>query len=132
MDVLDGTALPPLQPQGPPGRRNLRARAYASQIHQLQQQGYTLNAIHAALCSLGVPVSKSTVQREAALYAARSAAAARPEPAHAITGSAPLAAALGEPPGKAAHGEQRSGRDIAEDFMRGHSDNVFLRARGKS
>lgn len=134
MDVHDDTAHPRLQPQGPPGRRNLRARAYAAQIYQLQQQGYTLTAIHSALCAMGVPVSKSTVQREAALYVARIAAATLQPvpPATQAAGPLPVAAHVApKPGGPLLGGDPRSGKEIAEEFMRGHSDNVFLRAKGK-
>ncbi|URI07944.1 hypothetical protein MW290_04995 [Aquincola tertiaricarbonis] len=134
MDVRDDTPHPRLQPQGPPGRRNLRARAYAAEIYQLQQQGYTLTAIHSALCAMGVPVSKSTVQREAALYFARIAAATLQPATPATQAAAPLTVAAHvapKPSGTLLSGDQRSGKEIAEEFMRGQSDNVFLRAKGK-
>ena len=60
-----------LAPTGPPGRITRKARAFAAEIRQLRDQGYTFEAIRAALADAGVHVSSSTVRREATKTAAR-------------------------------------------------------------
>jgi len=54
-----------LEPSGPPGRSNRKARAFQLEIHRLRDEGYSLAAIRAALANAGMRVSKSTVHREA-------------------------------------------------------------------
>jgi hypothetical protein len=54
-----------LLPTQAPGRLTRKARHYLPQIVQLRAQGYTLEAIQQALAAVGVPVSISTVRREA-------------------------------------------------------------------
>ena len=54
-----------LEPSGPPGRGNRKARAFQLEIHRLRDEGYSLAAIRAALADAGMRVSKSTVHREA-------------------------------------------------------------------
>ncbi len=49
-----------LAPTGPPGRITRKARAFAAEILQLRNQGYTFEAIRAALAEAGVHVSSST------------------------------------------------------------------------
>jgi hypothetical protein len=60
-----------LTPTAPPGRITRKARAFTAEILQLRHQGYTFEAIRAALASAGVHVSHSTVQREVARAAGR-------------------------------------------------------------
>lgn len=60
-----------LAPTGPPGRITRKARAFTAEILQLRDQGYTFEAIRAALADAGVHVSSSTVRREAAKTAGR-------------------------------------------------------------
>jgi hypothetical protein len=55
-----------LIPKDPPGRANRKARSFALEIVRLRSEGYTCNAIRIALAEIGVDVSLSTVQREAA------------------------------------------------------------------
>lgn len=55
-----------LQPKHPPGRKSRKVRAFATEIHRMQADGYTCDEIREALADVGVVVSRSTVQREAA------------------------------------------------------------------
>jgi hypothetical protein len=53
-----------LKPAGPPGRANRKARAFTTEIVELHQLGYTLEAIKQALEGAGVHVCRMTVHRE--------------------------------------------------------------------
>jgi len=133
-----------LAPKCPPGRSTRKARAFAAEIARLRAQGYTFEAIRAALAEAGVPVSKSTVQREvsragtpqSAVVAASGAVPAGRTSAHAPVSVPALAlqtAAIATPAAiqRAAEGtELRSGKDIAEAFMRNRITNPLLRAKG--
>jgi len=54
-----------LVPTQSPGRGTRKARDFACEIVELRSQGYTLDAIRAALADAGVYVTISTVWREA-------------------------------------------------------------------
>lgn len=54
-----------LVPTQSPGRGTRKARDFGSEIVELRAQGYTLDAIRAALADAGVHVTISTVWREA-------------------------------------------------------------------
>lgn len=127
-----------LAPKRSPGRSTRKARAFAAEIAQLRAQGYTYEAIREALAEAGVQVSKSTVQREVSRpeaiqpavrvagvgvrAAAASEAALAPEPASAPITSAGLHHT-------ADRNEHRSGKDIAEAFLRERITNPLLRAK---
>jgi hypothetical protein len=114
----------PLAPKHPPGRSTRKARAFEAEIGRLRAQGYTLEAIREALADIGVSVSRSTVQREAARHIRDSAGV------HAATllGSTSTTAALpvtpDDPPGPA---EPSRGKLIAEAFIRGRITNPLIR-----
>jgi hypothetical protein len=127
-----------LTPKVPPGRSNRKVRSFELQIAQLCIQGYTLEAIRDALAEVGVRVSKSAVQREAA----RSAKARRqvtgaghPAGPGRVTTQSPVAtaAALAGPTRRLeslpTRPDERSGKDIAEAFMRDRITNPLLRNR---
>jgi hypothetical protein len=119
-----------LDPKHPPGRANRKARAYESEIVRLRAEGYTCEAIRVSLADIGVEVSLSTVQREAARREKR-----KPDiPAtmtrlltrvptderpveHASATASPFAA------------DKRSGREIAEAFVSKRYTNPLLRDR---
>lgn len=116
-----------LAPKDPPGRSTRRARGFAADIRLLRSQGYTFEAIREALAEAGVPVSKSTVQREMARQASRPPASpggvaeptllaldCRPAPSPAAPAFAP---------------DQRSGKEIAEAFAKGRINNPLFRNR---
>ncbi len=113
---IDATTL---KPRRLPGRSTRKARAFEAEIARLRAEGYTFEAIQEALAAAGVKVSRTTVKREAARHTAR-AVAATPRPA-----TRPPAARLDMP----IRSESRSGKDIAEDFMRNRITNPLLRNR---
>jgi hypothetical protein len=123
-----------LVPAIPPGRATRKARAYEAEIVQLRQSGYTYEAIRAALAQVGVDVTISTVRREATRAAATPrlrhplnvAKDALRVPASPATSAASLPAAriaVGSPQ------ERRSGRDVAETFMRSQITNSLIRSK---
>ncbi len=117
-----------LQPKQPPARKSRKVRQYADEISRLQADGYTCEEIRMALADVGVVVSRSTVQREAARALQRK---------HAMdsTGSTP-ASAPATPPNDRSHVlpsprlqavDPRTARQAAEDFMKDQVTNPLLR-----
>lgn len=122
-----------LVPVRPPGPNIRKARAFATEIWLLREQGHTFESIREALAAVGVHVSNSTVQREAARASRRppsaSAMANRPvdEPTPPFPEAAPERVARPEDTSTPADG--LSGKDIAEAFMKNRSTNPLIRAR---
>ena len=116
-----------LNPKHPPGRVNRKARAFEHEIARLRCEGYTCEAIRGSLADIGVDVSLSTVQREAARSKRRlvvSRGAGLLSTAEAPTPSAsPANAASG------LVGDPRTGREIAEAFVSKRYTNPLLRDR---
>jgi hypothetical protein len=122
-----------LIPTHPPGRSTRKARDFETEIVQLRAQGYTLEAIRNALANAGVHVTISTVRREATradashretpLFGppATKARAAAPSPAATTREALPVASQVLP--------ERRSGRDVAEDFMRNRITNPLIRSK---
>jgi hypothetical protein len=117
-----------LNPAIPPGRSNRKAREFSVEIARLCMHGYGCKAIREALAEAGVNVSKSTVQREIARLSrpvARGLQLATPahRPPELDSPAAPTTALhrLAEEP--------RSGKDIAEAFMKGRITNPLFRNR---
>ena len=118
-----------LTPKLPPGRANRKALAFAADIHRLRAAGYSFEAIRVALLEAGVKVSRTTVKREAA--SRRTAAQSAPQRLVAVP-PVPLA-----PPGAddavtapaSFIGDSRSGKEIAEAFMKGRTSNPLMRER---
>lgn len=130
----------PLAPTGPPGRRTRKARAFTAEIRQLRDQGYTFEAIRAALAAAGVQVSSSTVRREATKGAARvrgghsgptapSALRSLPPPG-AVDGAMAPAATAGQPTTSLANPGR--GKASAEAFFSRHHSNPLLPPRETS
>ena len=124
-----------LIPIRPPGRSTRKARTFAIEMRQLREQGYTFEAIREALAGAGVHVSNSTVQREVA-RATKSGASGSPT----VFGSpsdrpalSSLAPVVREPPatlpGNRATDDHRSGKDLAEAFVRSQSTNPLIRTK---
>ena len=124
-----------LTPKLPPGRSSRKGLAFGTEIVRLRSQGYTLEAIRQALLEVGVSVCRSTILREAARHARA------PEPPVIVappsrrddsnaSPSVPMPAGppvvAARPPPSSAH---RSGRDIAETFIRGRITNPLVRDR---
>ena len=118
-----------LNPKHPPGRVDRKARAFDSEIAQLRSEGYTCEAIRAALADIGVDVSLSTVQREAARCLERRSPFVVKEPARASTKSDPAAVTPRTPALSVLVGDPRTGKEIAEAFVGKRYTNPLLRDR---
>ena len=117
-----------LNPKHPPGRVDRKARAFEPEIARLRSEGYTCEAIRAALADVGVDVSLSTVQREAARSKRRSMCAARGT-SIVSTADAPAATASPSRASSVLAGDPRTGKEIAEAFVGKRYTNRLLRDR---
>jgi len=130
------TNVATLLPTQAPGRLTRKARHYLPQIVQLRAQGYTLEAIQQALAAVGVPVSISTVRREAT----------RPLPIAPLPVTAPGAAPASVPvlpatpppaaPASSAASpvvpgfpDASNGKDVAAAYAHSKSTNALTRAK---
>lgn len=117
-----------LTPKLPPGRANRKALAFAAEINRLRTAGYSFEAIRVALLDAGVTVSRTTVKREAA----RRLALARSPHEHVVQTSVPVAtggvAVEAITPASFA-GDARSGKEIAEAFMKRRVNNPLIQER---
>lgn len=122
-----------LNPKTPPGRSNRKARAFSAEIARLCMDGYGCQAIREALADAGVIVSKSTVQREVARVACQLPTAAGREAIGAVHQPLPLSTSPAAPTA-ALHlqaDEPRSGKDIAERFVKDRNTNPLIRTRSR-
>ena len=117
-----------LNPKHPPGRVNRKARAFEPEIARLRSEGYTCEAIRAALADIGVDVSLSTVQREAARCLKRRSSFVVKEAALASTKNDP-ATTPRTPALSVLAGDPRTGKEIAEAFVSKRYTNPLLRDR---
>lgn len=118
---------PELRPAQPPGRRSRRVRAYADQIRQLRAQGYSIELIREALAEVGVKVSWSTVQREAARPCDALGFAA-PSHQNACAPPSVRASPRADCPSEAAQlSAEVRGKDFAAAFMSSRVNNPLLR-----
>lgn len=116
-----------LAPKHPPGRRTRKARAFEAEIRQLRAEGYTFEAIRAALADAGVMVSRSTVQREATRQALD--AVAEGDDGAASNDDTPMKRRPPVPAVPPPQAEPLSGKDIAEAFVRKRITNPLIRNR---
>jgi DNA-binding transcriptional MerR regulator len=125
-----------LEPSAPPGHSNRKARAFQLEILRLRDEGYSLDAIRAALADAGVRVSKSTVHREAVRRRPLRPVVQASQPARVV--SAPSLPALriaasargvGSDSVAPLAADTRTGQDIARDFMDGRITNPLILAR---
>jgi len=123
-----------LVPTQSPGRGTRKARDFGPEIVELRAQGYTLDAIRAALADAGIHVTISTVWRESkraekppagTVGIQASSASAPPMQTAAqrqgIATVAPIAPPL--------HAERRDGRKQAELFMSTQITNPLMRSK---
>jgi hypothetical protein len=101
--------------------------AFESEICRLHSDGHGYEAIREALSDAGVNVSLSTVKREVARGAKR-------KQAHATTVAnlfveQPASRTVVRDAGPVLVGDQRSGKEIAEAFVKGRIANPLLRTR---
>jgi hypothetical protein len=113
-----------LEPDGPPLRRTAKARPFRSEIARLYLEGHTCKTIRKALAKVGVHVSESTVRREIARPRPRQleTAAANPRAGQEVSPKA-------LPPHLLLASDRRTGKEIAEDFVKGRITNPLLRSR---
>ena len=118
-----------LNPKHPPGRVDRKARAFESEIARLRSEGYTCEAIRAALADIGVDVSLSTVQREAARCLKRRSSFVAKEVALASTKNGPTTTTPRTHASSVLAGDPRTGKEIADDFVSKRYTNPLLRDR---
>ncbi|WP_422016676.1 hypothetical protein [Roseateles sp.] len=130
-----------LAPADPPGRTTRKARAYSADIRRLRSQGYTFEAIRAALAAVGVDVSNRTVQREAARSPDKHAGMVDTfghvtghghQPAPSRDESVRISKAEFAQPAASTSPTPRSGKAVAEEFRRSQCDNPLIRAKEQS
>lgn len=134
-----------LEPKHPPRRTRYKLSAYSAEIHRLNAEGYTCDEIRDALAEVGLVVSRSTVQREAARGRQRPAAtsascsAAPMTAAGVVAVSAVMAPSSGHEPGPSLAtsravppaDDPRTAKQVAEDFMKDQITNPLLRTERK-
>jgi hypothetical protein len=134
-----------LEPKHPPRRTRYKLWAYSAEIHRLNAEGYTCDEIRDALAEVGLVVSRSTVQREAARGRQRPAATSATSSAAPKTSARALAAptvvdisigpepvsSLTTSPAVAPADDPRTAKQVAEDFMKDQVTNPLLRTERK-
>lgn len=118
-----------LNPKDPPGRVNRKARAYEGEIVRLRSEGYTCEAIRAALAIAGMVVSLSTVQREAARCSKRRTRVVAKAPGLFAPGDVPATPASATRASSSLVGDPRTGKEIAAAFFDKRITNRLLRDR---
>lgn len=119
-----------LTPQTAPGRANRRARAYSGEIARLRNEGYGYGAIRQALAEAGVAVSISTVRREIIrLLEPPPCVVPVPVPTHFRQQRTVHTGESRAPPARTVETGPRTGRDVAEAFMKGQITNPLFRSK---
>jgi hypothetical protein len=121
-----------LNPSDPPGRVTRKARAFEAEIARLRSEGYTCEAIRSALADIGVDVSLSTVQREAARCSKRRSRDVAKASGFVAAGDGPVTPASATRASSSLVGDPRTGREIAAAFFEKRVTNPLLRDRSNS
>ena len=108
---------------------NRKARAYEAEIVRLRSEGYTCEAIRAALADIGVDVSLSTVQREAARSSKRRSCVVVKAPGLVAPGDVPATPASAARSSSSLVGDPRTAKEIAATFFDKRITNRLLRDR---
>lgn len=118
-----------IHPTEPPGRSNRKARRYSEQIRCLAAEGYSLALIRDALATVGVVVSKSTVQREASRPHTKVLRRPSPTPVSGVLVSTATPPLTTDGPRRVLEPVPSPvrGKDVAEAFMKGRLSNPLLR-----
>ena len=124
-----------LVPTQPPSHGKRKAWQFETEIVQLRAEGYTLEAIRIALANAGVHVTISTVRREANRATSprsigpvtKPTTTSVPTPPHPPVRTTAVAPAAPLP--TPAPQERRSGKEVAEDFMRNQITNPLIRSK---
>ena len=118
-----------LNPKDPPGRATRKARAFEGEIARLLSEGYTCEAIRAALVDIGLNVSLSTVQREAARRS-KQASSSRAKGWSPVSSADPPTPSVSVNRGASkSAGGSRTSKQIAADFVSKRITNPLLRER---
>ena len=120
-----------LAPKLPPGRANRKALQYTGDICQLRGDGYTFSAIRLALFDAGISVSLTTIKREAARRDDCQPPAPQRTVAHSPVPRTPSTAEGVVSTTTSFAGDARSGREIAEVFMKGRITNPLIQERNR-
>jgi hypothetical protein len=120
-----------LNPKSPPGRSNRKARAFSVEIARLCMDGYGCQAIREALADAGVIVSKSTVQREVVRVPCRAPLHVHRKPIGTVRQDSSAASAEQSDVPHLSADEPRTGKDVAERFIKGRITNPLVRNRSR-
>ncbi len=118
-----------LTPKLPPGRANRKALAFVAEINRLRAAGYSFEAIRLALLDAGVHVSRTTVKREAARGLATANTTQHGHILKTALTVAPTGAADEVSTSVSFAGDARSGKEIAEAFMKRRVNNPLMQER---
>ena len=118
-----------LTPKGPPGRMNRKALAFEGEICRLHLEGYSCEAIRQALVDAGVTVSLSTVKREITRLAKRGSVRQTQRAVQNLVTEPQVAHTPTAQPAPAFASDPRSGKEVAESFVKGRITNSLLRVR---
>jgi hypothetical protein len=118
-----------LNPKHPPGRVNRKARAFEPEIARLRSEGYTCEAIRAALADIGLNVSLSTVQREAARRFKQRSSLVPSERSPVSSAELPATSVSVKCGASSPTSDPRTGKQIAADFVSKRITNPLLRDR---
>ena len=118
-----------LIPNGPAGRLNRKALAFASEIGQLYLRGYSCEAIRRALADAGLSVSRSTVTREVARHVKRRQAGQTTSETVALVAERPSLSPPKPVASSALASDPRSGREIAAAWVKDFPANPLIRVR---
>ena len=122
-----------LVPTQSPGRGTRKARDFGNEIVELRAQGYTLDAIRAALANAGIHVTVSTVWRET--KRAKAPPSGTPGTQARLPSALPLqtttqrSGATAAPIAAPVHPERPDGRKQAELFMSKQITNPLIRSK---
>ena len=123
-----------LVPTQSPGRGTRKARDFGNEIVELRAQGYTLDAIRAALANAGIHVTVSTVWRET--KRAKAPPSGTPGTQVRLPAAPPMQTttqrsgiATPAPIAAPVHPERPDGRKQAEVFMSTQITNPLIRSK---
>ncbi len=108
---------------------NRKALAFEGEICRLHLEGYSCEAIRQALVDAGVTVSLSTVKREITRLAKRGSVRQTQRAVQNLVTEPQVAHTPTAQPAPAFASDPRSGKEVAESFVKGRITNSLLRVR---
>ena len=121
-----------LNPKDAPGRVNRKARAFEQEIVRLRSEGYTCEAIRAALADVGVDVCLSTVQREARRCSKRRSPVVAKASGLVAVRDVQVTPASATRAASSLVGDPRTGKQIAAAFFDKRVTNPLLQDRSNT